>query len=62
LNRATEEAIRGEAGKPASGHRHGRYLHRAEGSSRDINRSDVLAVDTLESCFETAQFGGKCSD
>ena len=62
LDRATEEAVSGWAGKLESGRRHWHDPHRAEGSSRDINRSDVVAVDTLGSCFETAQFGGKCSD
>jgi len=61
LDRATEEAISGWAGKLESGRRHWHDPHRAEGSSRDINRSDVVAVDTLESCFETAQSGGNRS-
>ena len=55
------EAVGGLAGKLKSGRRHWQDPHRAEGSSRDINRSDVVAVDTLGSCFETVQFGGKCS-
>jgi len=62
LNRATKEAVSGWAGKLESGRRHWHDPHRAEGSSRDLNRSDVIAVDTLGSSFETSQFGGKSSD
>jgi len=62
LDRAAEEAVSGWAGKLERARRNWHDPHRAEGSSRDINRSDVVAVDTLGSCFETAQFGGKCSD
>jgi len=51
LDRATEEAVSGWAGKLESGRRHWHDPHRAEGSWRDINRSDDVAVDTLGSCF-----------
>jgi len=62
LDQSTEEAVSGWAGILESGRRHWHDPHRAEASSRDINMSDVVAVDTLGSCFETAQFGGKCID